>query len=572
MTNTNVQAGIPLTGRGFVAKLEGHYAPGDYKHLSNAKITDDGVIVNRRAVMATGLPAETLLITDPWPYFGYINEYSIVGSKYSQRAVGSQHNYTLWSPTDLPVPLNGWHKIVGVFKYNNIIYWITLKSDPAVDSYTYWLYYATEPDAGFQTITYSMLASVLLVIEYGEPPILTNFFINKERLFLITSKKMYWSKATDPTVFAVPDGGFIFLPDKVIKYGFHISDIIYILCDNSVHAYTYSEDPNTDGYMRLISDNVGGEYGCIHNGSAYMVSQTGIFQLSGSSVQRIHNGKFDVGDTIHQTKMVSFEDYLVVLKRSSINYLGRGESDYYFYDEGKKFKKGEANNTIGHNLFAFNVSNGSVHTIDFTDCKTSPEQGYVTDIMVNPNKDFSGTYFLHLMTNRHIADIIAVPGATTYRGGTYIMPSTPSYFIYDTAIDGGNVPHRYKPAILIEQEGFTPDGNEYLIKKFRNMMFMAKFPNRDFAVNVSFDNHAYPDSGVAIINDVIPNNRPHYPARVSLMQRANSLNWKIYVVNPDVPMADNEVYDQLEISDCRIYYAYTGRGPTLQTELAANQS
>lgn len=550
MANTNIQGVVPLLGSGFVAKRNGNYERGEFKRLVNAEIDGD-VIRNRRSIVATGPSAFSMV--NPFPIIGYNDDYVIVASASQQYAVSRNGHTLLWAPTSLPVPAGGYHKLVGAFRYNKRNYWLTLEYNPTGPVYNICLYHTT---TSLLTATFGNLTRTVIV-SGNAFPIINNFFIHKERLFVGTSTAVYFSKATDPLVFTVPNGGFIGMADAEINYCFALNDTVYILSDNAVHVFSYSVDPNGDGYMRAISNSIGGEWGCSHQSTPFLVNKSGVYSITNLGVEKIHDTEFDVGDNVFESKILSFEDYLIVIRRSRINYDGVSEASVTYWNNlGKRFVPGQSGNTFNYNVFFINVSTGSTHVVDFTDSNDTSEKGYVIDAVVNPNRNLEGNYQLFFLTNK-------LTGGTSYKGSTYYMNPDREVTVKDTARNSTDTVVAYKPRIDIEIDSFVPDGNEYLFKKFRNMLVMAKFPSSDFAVKVAYNDSGYGKNSIAVNN---LSQRPHYPARIALNQRGRAISIRFITVNNDTPLVGN--YDYLELSDVRLLWTYTGRIPEFKTVTA----
>lgn len=547
MANTNIQGAVPLTGTGFVAKRNGNYERGEFKRLVNAEI-DDEVIRNRRSIVATGNSAFS--VADPFPIIGYNDDYVIVASATQQHAISINGHTALWAPTSLPVPTNGYHKLVGAFRYNKRNYWITLEYNPTGPVYNICLYHTT---TDLLTATFANLTRTVIVTG-NSFPIINNFFIHKERLFVGTSTAVYFSKATDPSVFAVPNGGFISMSDAEINYCFALNDTVYILSDNAVHVFSYSVDPNGDGYLRAISNSIGGEWGCSHQSTPFLINKSGIYSITNLGVEKVHDTEFDVGDNVFESKILSFEDYLIVIRRSRINYAGVAESSALYWNNlGKRFVPNQNGNILNYNVFFINIQNGSTHVVDFTDSNDTTEKGYVIDAVVNPNRNLAGNYQLFFLTNKFVV-------GTSYKGSTYYMNPDREVSIRDTSRNSNDLVVGYKPRIDIEIDSFVPDGNEYMFKKFRNLLVMAKFPSSDFGLQVAYSNNPY-GASITLTNPTVL--RPHYPARVGLNQRGKSINIRFLTLNNYTPLVGN--YDYLELSDVRLLWTYTGRIPEFKT-------
>jgi hypothetical protein len=581
MVNSNIQGAIPLAGQGYVAKNKGNYQAGQYRRLSNCEITEEGTIRSRRNITVCDANSEGTVgyghIDNPWGFVGYLRDYAIVCSKTRQVAVTTDgFRYELWDPLDLPVTAaTGWHKIVHAFKYNNVLYWLTAEWNPdtflgfgQTDFYLHSI--ADNVYVNLDTILYADLTHTFLFTYEADYALFTSAFMQNDRLWISTNKRLYFSKATDPLTFAVPDGGFFNFPDTVIKYTFSLKDSLYILCDNSIYMLTYTDDPNTDAFVRKISDAVGGDWGVVHQDTPYFVNQSGVYSLNGTYMERMIGPVFDQFGGVTNARLYSFEEYLIVLRADRQNYVSGDGVDYY-YDIGPTWDMYGDQNSEEYNVFFISTITGSMHVINFTDAPGAEFYGPITDIIVNPNKNFFGTYGVLFMTNRFVDEDL-VAGTTSTKGQIYSMVPDRDQYIYDyVSLENGTLV-RCKPRYEIEIDSYAPDGSEYFIKKFRNIELMGNFPYYDFTLSVAFDNGDY---GTAIdlnVNTVTLEDagvaRPHYPARIGVNQRARSMSILLQVKNPWTTFLysdTNPIYDQLEISDIRVLWGYTGRGPETKT-------
>lgn len=104
-----------------------------------------------------------------------------------------------------------------------------------------------------------------------------------DRLLIIdkAASRIYWSKATDPTVWANPDGGFVDINPgdgevihKVLIYG----DNLLIFKTNSTYLMSFTSDPATDGVVRQVASDIGGFDAVIFNNEVYCVNARSVFK------------------------------------------------------------------------------------------------------------------------------------------------------------------------------------------------------------------------------------------------------------------------------------------------------
>lgn len=591
MVNNNIQGAIPLAGQGYVAKNKGNWAQGQYKRLNNVEINDDGALVNRRNIKLCANSAADNTVIAPLVnthgFIGFLRDYAIVTSATEQKAYSKSFTDDLWAPTSLPVTgVGGWAKLHNCFQYNNRNYWISSEWDPTADGgfgeTKYFVHDVLDNELnGLDTITYASLTHTNVFTYDNAFNMYVNAFMQGDRLWIVTAKRLYFSKATDPKTFTVPDGGFFNFPDTDIKFAFALKDSIYILCDNSVFMLTYTDDPNTDAFVRKISDSVGGDWGCVHRDTPYFVNSTGLWSINGTYIEQAVGQIFERRGALYNPRVYSFEDYLIITRTYRQNYAAFNTFDtpqQYYYDIGPSWQGEYGEDTSDQfNVFFLNTKNGSMHTVDFKDAPDALESvteempGYVTDIIVNPNKDFFGSYALYMLTNKFV-EYDAIGDDYTYNAWVHFMVPEREQFVYDKAVNNSNLKKSLKPKYQIEIDSYSPDGSEYFVKKFRNLELMGVYPFYDFGISYGFDNQDLTTpidlSVEGFTLDDVGTARPHYPARIPINQRARSISILLAVQNEYDFFIDSDpvnIYDQIEISDIRLLWGYTGRGPTTKS-------
>jgi hypothetical protein len=125
-------------------------------------------------------------------------------------------------------------------------------------------------------------------------------FIWKDRLWVVNYDDgiIYYSKATDPTNFTAPDGGFFKLGgnsggdpiNDVVVY----SDTLLIFQRNAYYQFQFTSDPATDGYLREVSSETGAYTVLLHEDRLYVANPNGVFQyINGSFVDIAQLMNFD---------------------------------------------------------------------------------------------------------------------------------------------------------------------------------------------------------------------------------------------------------------------------------------
>lgn len=118
-------------------------------------------------------------------------------------------------------------------------------------------------------------------------------FIWKDRLWVVEKDlgKVSWSKATDPTVFAAPDGGFFLLggssggdpiTDVVIQ-----DDLMLIFQRDSYYQFNYDVDPAEDGTLREMSNTLGAFATVQYEDQLYLANTRGVFRFVQGNLENI---------------------------------------------------------------------------------------------------------------------------------------------------------------------------------------------------------------------------------------------------------------------------------------------
>lgn len=117
-------------------------------------------------------------------------------------------------------------------------------------------------------------------------------FIFQERLFIVdkSTSRIYYSKATDPTIWSAPDGGFF---DVSPRDGEDISAVvatntnITIFKPTATYVFDFTSDPATDGLLRLISSDTGALGATVFNNEIYVVNSRSVFKFINNYFQDI---------------------------------------------------------------------------------------------------------------------------------------------------------------------------------------------------------------------------------------------------------------------------------------------
>lgn len=120
--------------------------------------------------------------------------------------------------------------------------------------------------------------------------------VYKDRVFGINylAQRIVWSKATDPTIWTAPDGGFFKLssgdsPEMLIYF----EDNLYFTdSGNNLWQFYFSTDPATDGVLKRIATNILVKDFVVADRNLYIATDSNIFVL-------INNNLIPIADPLY---------------------------------------------------------------------------------------------------------------------------------------------------------------------------------------------------------------------------------------------------------------------------------
>lgn len=556
MVNTNIQANVILNGPGLRYKDYGPYEPGEYKTLKNVEVTENGSLRTRRDIsQPTTGGADYDRVHR---FIGTVDNFAWATNDASIFPVG-ESGYAgplPDSPANLPDQAgNHYHHVVGFFKYNNLYYWITANYDGT--NVKFYVYSSADIGATFA----SMDASKTLVTTVkaqgrdldAYQHAFKSFFIFKDRLFIVTHEGVWFSKATDPKVYTVPEGGFFKIPDQELNAVVAVSDSVYLATNKAIHVFTYSVDPNEDGYMRPLTSDLGAWSMVVNGGQVFASNKYSLFTLTqgGSPTRIIDFEQIKKPVDGVRNKLVSFENYIIVIEYRMKDV----PNEAYALPVGYR-SAADAPNSI----LAINANNGAIHEIDFEDYVSTGntwQRGRIIDaILTKPTYDDDPT--LVFMTSRAVD-----PATADYDNSFYIMdyPREGNSTGVDRIRD--LLGNRFvKINQIVEIDSVVPDGNELLMKKFRNIMGMAQLPASQFEMAIAYENRiptniaSLDSSGVNELAE-----RPPHPFRFRINQRARSITIIFRSKNVNEVSSLQMPKHLFELSDLKLFWTYTQLAP-----------
>lgn len=108
-------------------------------------------------------------------------------------------------------------------------------------------------------------------------------FIMGDRAFIFNpdTGRLYWSKATDPTVWASPDGGFVDVEpsDEPFTDCVVARNTVYFVRSNGIYAFTFTSDPGIDGNITTLTNSEGAIIGVAYQNELILCTPRGIFKF-----------------------------------------------------------------------------------------------------------------------------------------------------------------------------------------------------------------------------------------------------------------------------------------------------
>lgn len=122
--------------------------------------------------------------------------------------------------------------------------------------------------------------AVTLIPTFPDCDFNSRALILKDRLFVFSGNRVYYSKVTDPTVWAAPDGGFFDVnPDtgnSITDFAV-VNDVLYIFKAYQVWSFSFSSDPGVDGSLNIISSDKGASSICVYQNNIYCIDAVSLY-------------------------------------------------------------------------------------------------------------------------------------------------------------------------------------------------------------------------------------------------------------------------------------------------------
>lgn len=603
MVNAIELAPLPLVGKGFAHRPTGNFQPGEYKRLVNMVMTSEGSL-RKRPPVEIGFDGAT--VSSEGEFIGHLEEWVVFALndgtdalKFCKRDGAGTNVNDIWVGDDLYVegfdPDTESHKIVGFFRYNNRNYWISISNNytGTVDTYKFYLHsftINTPEDVTVLPLVFqhdipqdqSLLFTVAVDNHgmFGVAPFeYKKFFWHKDRLWIVTNRGVFFSKATDPTNFTAPDGGFFKFPDDLVKDAIAHHDKIYVMGNDNLQYITYVSDPNTDASVVSITTGVGGDALALHDDSVYLLRLDQLYLVEPSRVSKVFD--LDLGITNGANlQLTTYFDYIIICARAvsgdGIEPISKTPA---WGETGEVIAEQWGNVPYFCNTYFLDMKNGVVtefiyheNSLDdyVVDSESTTLSGPISWYLVPFETDASNYYYLWFQTS----------GTNVTLGRVFTLKDIAKDFKsedkgYEFAWDALNAQEWQSIPILVEIDSFTPDGSEMWFKKFRSLTLEGQFPvalNDTAALSptvaFAYDNQAY-TTALDINSDLGFNDQANVrlpvPIRVPLNQRARSVSIRFHheLLDPDtfVEPAANESL-RFELARATMFWTPTNRGPS----------
>lgn len=334
---------VEFAGKGFTVNGSGDYRPGEFKRLHNMELVD-GRITGRRDIKGIGaITPDIQGSSTKAKFIGSFNDSAVYSGPNGQYAINADGSLeVMWNPgTAFPaVDVPYFNRLVAFFKYGYKNYWIeyfqeentVVPNDDAV-GIRIWACPDTVSDrpSDYLFADLNNVGEQIMITpdsgdaqyEYFNEFSFQNAFMHKDRLWLVSKNRIYFSGANNPLLFEVADGGgFFSIPGSNINYAYGLGDNVYVICDDSIHVFNYSTDPNSpaDATLRKITSDFGGQHGCVFRNTPYFINKDGIFEINSQYVTKVLDNDFDTGNNNfdYQT-LTPYREYLVVNKAYAVS-------------------------------------------------------------------------------------------------------------------------------------------------------------------------------------------------------------------------------------------------------------
>lgn len=583
MGNLLEQAEVPLAGRGFFYRPAGSYMPGEYRRLVNVEVDLDGRLVSRRPATAVQTIAGAE-ITWPQPqgvkFIGNLNEWAMYVSndrparpwctvrEVPSYSIAPDTRVALWNgpaTTTAHFADLANTRIVGFHRYNDRNYWVskvfraTVAGAP-MTALIQVLGYALATDNGNSADpayfdapggaipTQRVTVATTAIASTTDPTIhqlraeteVVKTLMFRDRMWIATERTLYFSKATDPNIWAVPDGGFFRFPNQTITDVVAVGQALYIICEDSIWLLQYTTDPNTNANLAQISVGLGGDSATVYEDVVYFSRNDILYSCDNNRVNKVmdlgHNAASDIGATGYALRLHTWNNYIIfnyqawayqdVSGPAAVGFLQKSYPIPLNYDQGYI------------PIIWLNMQNGAQHQFDFKDqtaANSDLNSGRPVDFLPVPFKDSGDRTILYFHTGGN-----TLGGGLNSKGYAYYIPWDNDWFAfsgawYDATSTSADAVLTMSPTVDIEIDSYSPDDSEFTVKKFRSCLLEMDIAHSAATVRFGFGDIATlgpiwdlpPYDGNPPGTAMNGNQRPPYPYRLPMNQKARVVTVKI---------------------------------------------
>lgn len=312
MPGTLIPQGPWAAGLALDALVKSPYSapPGSLRYVNNLDVTDQGTLQARPGLRRCGSTA-MYAATTSFSLLGSIDNDAIAPSETVAVVAAYQPTSANLYYTFAPHSTASWSLVPGgaiagpfssIVKYNGILYIIPTNSVVG----------AGQSRTGLSAGVYTSVPTI---------PGGKFSAVVRERVFVFntSTNRMYWSKATDPTIWAAPDGGFTDInpgDGQTITSIAVVNSQIYIFKEKKTYLFTFNSDPATDGQVTLISGADGAFAATVFNNAIYAVHRKGVYRLQNgvpTPLSTAQNFEQNLSLALNNTCSINVEgNYLVV--------------------------------------------------------------------------------------------------------------------------------------------------------------------------------------------------------------------------------------------------------------------
>lgn len=200
-------------------------------------------------------------------FFASVDKTSLQASIYQD---GGGSFTSRFASTTIPLSANSIP--LGIYVYNNT-YYIT-----------------TSLDGVYQAANLTAALAATPTSNVGGTNEIMASHIVKDRLIQVSLNKVYWSKATDFSVWSTPDGGSLntYAEDGAATLASIVwNDAIYLFKETSIWRFSWSTDPSIDGTFEKLTSEGGGYSVVLKNNELIYCNVNGVYSFVNGYIREL---------------------------------------------------------------------------------------------------------------------------------------------------------------------------------------------------------------------------------------------------------------------------------------------